>query len=102
MAPEGVVCRHTIGFNHVALGIENVGEDKDALTDAQVEADAALIAELARRHPTIRYLIGHHEYRDRSLPHFALYTELDPSYQPTVKIDPGEKFMTRLRELLKS
>ncbi|HJV33782.1 peptidoglycan recognition family protein [Geomonas sp.] len=101
LAPEDRVCRHTIGFNQVALGIENVAEDKDALTDAQLEADAALIADLAARHPSIRYLIGHYEYQDRSLPHFALRTELDPSYHPTVKIDPGERFMTRLRALLK-
>ncbi|HJV66757.1 MAG TPA: peptidoglycan recognition family protein [Geomonas sp.] len=100
LAPEDRVCRHTIGFNNVALGIENVGENKDALTGAQLQADAALIADLARRYPSIRYLIGHYEYRDRSLPHFALNTELDPGYRPTVKIDPGERFMTRLRELL--
>jgi N-acetyl-anhydromuramyl-L-alanine amidase AmpD len=101
-APDDVICRHTIGFNHVSLGIENVGEDKDALTQAQLESDAALIADLVARHPSICYLVGHHEYQDRSLPHFALHTELDPAYKPTVKIDPGELFMSRLRGILKS
>lgn len=101
LAPEDRICRHVIGFNNVALGIENVGEDKNALTDAQLQADAALIADLAGRYPTIRYLIGHYEYQDRSLPHFKLNTELDPSYHPTIKIDPGQPFMSHLRELLK-
>lgn len=101
LAPEDVICRHTIGFNHVALGIENVGEGKDALTDAQIEADAVLIADLVSRHPSIRYLLGHHEYQDRTLPHFVLHTELDPTYKPTVKIDPGERFMATLRSRLK-
>jgi beta-N-acetylhexosaminidase len=101
LAPDDVVCRHTIGFNHVALGIENVGEGKGVLTDAQLEADAALIADLVARHPSIRYLLGHHEYQDSSLPHYALRTEFDPAYRPTVKIDPGDRFMTSLRRILK-
>lgn len=100
LAPEEVICRHVIGFNHVALGIENVGDSELALTGAQLESDAALIADLVARHPSIRYLVGHHEYQDPTLPHFELHRELDPSYRPTVKSDPGERFMTRLRELL--
>ncbi|UFS70640.1 N-acetylmuramoyl-L-alanine amidase [Geomonas sp. RF6] len=101
LAPDNVVCRHTIGFNHLALGIENVGEGESALTEAQLEADAALIADLVSRHPSIGYLLGHHEYQDKALPHYALRRELDGRYRPTVKIDPGERFMTRLRNLLK-
>lgn len=101
LAPDDVVCRHIIGFNHVALGIENVGYNEAELTDAQLEADAALVAELKRRYPSIDFLIGHHEYQDRSLPHYALHRELDPSYKPTLKIDPGARYMARLRALLK-
>lgn len=101
LAPDEVVCRHVIGFNHLALGIENVAEGEAALTEAQLESDAALIAGLVARHPGIRYLVGHHEYQERTLPHFALRRELDPSYRPTFKTDPGERFMTRLRGLLK-
>ena len=100
LAPENVVCRHTIGFNHVALGIENVGADSDDLTEAQIAADAMLIHDLATRYPTLEYLIGHHEYMDASLPHFTLFRELDPGYRPTVKIDPGPAFMKRLRSVL--
>lgn len=101
LAPDDVICRHVIGFNHVALGIENVGRDEADLTEAQLQADAALIAELKRRYPTIDYLIGHHEYQNRSLPHYVLHRELDPAYKPTVKHDPGIRYMLRLRALLK-
>ena len=100
LAPDDVVCRHTIGFNHVALGIENVGKDKRDLMDPQVTADALLISELVKKYPTIEYLIGHYEYMDATLPHFALFRELDAGYRPTVKIDPGPEFMKRLRSVL--
>ncbi len=99
-AEENVICRHTIGFNHVALGIENVGSGAEQLTEAQAEADAALIARILRRHPSIRYLIGHHEYRDSWRPHYKLYREDDPAYRFTDKIDPGAVFMTRVRSIL--
>jgi hypothetical protein len=83
------------------VGIENVGRDGASLTVAQLEADAALVRDLAGRLPSIRYLIGHHEYTDRRLPHYALFKELDPNYRPTVKSDPGPEFMSRLRERVK-
>lgn len=101
LAPDDVICRHIIGFNHVAIGIENVAADKDGLTTAQLDADARLINELVKRFPTIEYMVGHHEYQDRTLPHFALNLELDSSYKPTVKIDPGEEYMLKLRKILK-
>lgn len=100
LLPEDMVARHAIGFNHVALGIENVAKDADALTEAQLDADAALVEELLRRHPTVEYLIGHHEYADKTLPHHALFKELDAGYELTVKSDPGAAFMRRLREKL--
>jgi N-acetylmuramoyl-L-alanine amidase len=100
-AADDILCRHIIGFNHLALGIENVAGDQRGLTDAQLKADAELIAELVRRHPTVNYLIGHHEYEDRSLPHYRLRLELQKGYRPTAKVDPGREFMARLRELLK-
>lgn len=101
MAEDDILCRHIIGFNYLALGIENVAANGNGLTEKQLETDAALIAELARKHPTVRYLIGHHEYEDRSLPHYRLKRELQKGYGPTPKIDPGARFMARLRELLK-
>jgi N-acetylmuramoyl-L-alanine amidase len=100
LAPEDILCRHTIGFNYTAIGIENVAADAGHLTDRQAEATAALISRLVRRHPSLRYLIGHHEYRDTTLPHYRLFIENDPSYRFTDKIDPGPLFMTKVRQLL--
>lgn len=100
LAPDNEICRHTIGFNHVALGIENVGRDSSDLTDAQITADAMLISDLVRKYPTIEYLIGHHEYMNASLPHFVLFRELDAGYRPTVKHDPGPAYMKKLRSRL--
>src|SRR5262249_21926382 len=44
LMPETQYARHCIGLNHVAIGVENVGdEQKWPLTDAQVDADARLV-----------------------------------------------------------
>ena len=100
LAGEDVLCRHIIGFNHTAIGIENVAANADDLTTAQLDANAALISRIVQRQPALRYLLGHHEYRDRSLPHYQLYREVDATYRFTDKVDPGLLFMTRLRALL--
>jgi N-acetylmuramoyl-L-alanine amidase len=95
LLPEDRVARHTIGLNHLAIGIENVGGlDRYPLTEAQVEADAALVRDLAARFP-ITHLIGHYEYRQmEGHPYFK---ERDPFFR-TVKADPGPEFMLRVRE----
>ena len=87
--------RHTIGLNHVAIGVENVGDgDKWPLTEAQFQANVALIRALVGRHP-ITHLIGHHEYR--RMEGHPYFKELDPRYR-TRKSDPGDRFMSRVRE----
>jgi N-acetylmuramoyl-L-alanine amidase len=101
LAPENIVCRHIIGFNYTAIGIENIAADADHLSDRQAQATAALVSRVLERHPSIRYLIGHHEYRDSMLPHYRLLVEKDASYRFTEKIDPGPLFMARVRQLLK-
>ena len=101
LIPTTVMARHVIGFNHVALGIENVSGNEAGLTDAQLEANAQLIAYLTMKHPSIKYMIGHLEYMNKRYPHAHLYKAKDPFYQPYVKIDPGTTFMRRLRKLLK-
>jgi N-acetyl-anhydromuramyl-L-alanine amidase AmpD len=95
LQPETRFARHCIGLNHIAIGIENVGDGaKYPLTDAQVAADAALVRDLARRF-SITHLLGHHEVmRFRDHPYFV---ELDPTYKND-KGDPGATFMTRVRE----
>jgi N-acetylmuramoyl-L-alanine amidase len=101
LAPDNLVCRHTIGFNWTAIGIENVGNDAASLTDAQAAATAALVSRLVARHPSITCLIGHDEYRNSTLPHYRFFREHDRSYRFTDKVDPGPAFMGRVRGLLK-
>jgi N-acetyl-anhydromuramyl-L-alanine amidase AmpD len=95
LQPETRYARHCIGLNHIAIGIENVGDEPThPLTDAQVEADAALVRDLAARFP-ISHLLGHYEVmKFRADP---LFVELDPSYKND-KPDPGARFMARVRE----
>jgi N-acetyl-anhydromuramyl-L-alanine amidase AmpD len=100
LLPESDMGRHAIGYNHVALGIELTGSSADKLTPAQLEACAALVADIARRTPSITYLCGHHEYVQEGRAHTVLYRELQPGYGPTRKTDPGEAFMNALRRLL--
>jgi N-acetyl-anhydromuramyl-L-alanine amidase AmpD len=108
--PETAIARHAIGLNPVAIGIENVGDadlgergaGKAPLTAAQLRADAALVRHLVGAHPTIRYLIGHQDYReleDPRHPAHALFHEAVPGYR-TEKKDPGHRFLRRLRREL--
>jgi hypothetical protein len=95
LQPETRYARHCIGLNHIAIGIENVGDGKRyPLTDAQVAADAALVRDLTHRFHITR-LLGHHEvmgFRDH-----PEYVERDASYAND-KDDPGDAFMARVRE----
>lgn len=99
LQPETRFARHCIGLNHLAIGIENVGDDaRWPLTDAQVAADAALVRDLAARFP-ITHLLGHSEvmsFRDH-----PYYLERDPTYRNT-KRDPGPQFMSRVRALVEN
>ncbi len=101
LLPEDIIGRHTIGFNHVSIGIENVACNQKELTEQQLAVNAELVSYLVRRYPAIRYLIGHFEYMNERLPHFVLFKELDKNYRPTAKKDPGRKFMKDLRRLMK-
>ena len=94
LQPETRFARHCIGLNHIAIGIENVGDGaKYPLTDAQVAANAALVRMLAARH-SITHLLGHSEVmRFRKHPYFV---EREPGYRNT-KNDPGDAFMTAVR-----
>ncbi len=92
LQPDTRFARHCIGLNHVAIGVENVGDEaRWPLTDAQVASNAWLVRELVRRH-RIELLIGHHEVTDDH----PLFLELDPRYR-NQKPDPGDSFMSRVR-----
>ncbi|MBZ0231280.1 MAG: N-acetylmuramoyl-L-alanine amidase [Deltaproteobacteria bacterium] len=98
LMPETRMARHAIGVNHVAIGVENVGdEDRYPLTDAQVEANAALVRDLVARFPTIELLVGHHEVR--ALEGTPWFVERDPTYR-NKKPDPGARFMAAVRAKL--
>lgn len=102
LIPDTIIARHVIGFNHLALGIENVAADSSELTEAQLESNARLIRYLVHRYPTIRYIVGHDESSDPTLPHFGLYLGKNPAYKPHGKADPGPLFMSKLRRRLEA
>ena len=94
LLPDTAFARHTIGLNHVAIGVENVGDgDRNPLTPAQVRANTLLVRQLCASLP-IGWLIGHSEYR--SLEGTPLFVEVDPDYR-TVKPDPGAAFLAEVR-----
>jgi N-acetyl-anhydromuramyl-L-alanine amidase AmpD len=96
LLPETTFARHVIGLNYLAIGIENIGSDDMPLTNAQLAANEKLIRYLKRKYP-IDYVIGHHEYQ--RFQNTDLWKETDPNYR-TVKSDPGDSFMNRLRKKL--
>ncbi len=94
LLPETTMARHCIGLNHVAIGIENVGDGaRWPLTAAQVDADAALIRHLASRHP-ITHLIGHSE--SNAMRRHPYWRERDAAYRNS-KSDPGGGFLKKVR-----
>lgn len=100
LMPETQMARHVIGLNHNAIGIENVGgaDSKEDLTEAQAKANAFLVCYLKKKYPAIHDVIGHMEYtKFKKTP---LWLEKDPKYQ-TPKMDPGQKFLNRVKWLIK-
>ena len=99
--PETNFARHIIGYNHCAIGIENVGgyDGNEDLTDAQLAANVRLIKYLHAKYPTIKYVFGH--YQQDAARASGLYIELVAGYR-SYKNDPGKIFMRGLREQLES
>jgi len=101
LMPENWMARHVIGLNYSSIGVENVGgkgNKADDLTPAQLRSNIALVRYLKGKYPTIKYLIGHLEYRQ--MESTALWLEKDKGYR-TVKADPGKKFMSEVRSQVK-
>ncbi|WP_338156656.1 peptidoglycan recognition family protein [Robiginitalea aestuariiviva] len=95
---DTLMARHTIGLNHCAIGIENVGGTPETpLTEAQLKANIWLVRHLKASFP-ITYLIGHHEYT--SFEGHPLWLEQDSAYR-TEKTDPGPAFMNDVRRAVK-
>jgi N-acetylmuramoyl-L-alanine amidase len=98
LLPDTLMARHTIGLNHCAIGIENVGGTAETpLTPEQEKANTILVRSLAKTYP-IEYLIGHYEYT--AFEGHPLWLEKDSQYR-TSKTDPGEAFMKKVRSNLK-
>jgi len=101
LMPENWMARHVIGLNYSSIGIENIGgkDNKiDDLTPAQRQANIDLVLYLKAKYPSIEYLVGHHEYKQ--MESTSLWLEKDKGYR-TVKSDPGEKFMSDIRDGVK-
>ena len=99
LAPETSLCRHIIGYNWCAIGIENVGGNGDTenLTEEQLTANIQLIRYLHRKYPTIGYVFGHYQQVEARAS--GLYRENVSGYY-SIKADPGTWFMRGLRENL--
>jgi len=103
LVPVDVICRHTVGLNLVALGIEHVGmSDAEILDDpAQMKASLHLTAWLMQRYRIpLGDVIGHAESLTSPWHH-----ELYPSWRCQTHADwqPADMavYRTRLRALLR-
>jgi hypothetical protein len=97
LMPDSLFARHVIGLNYCAIGVENVGSEKQPLTKAQLNANVRLIRYLKQKYP-IEYVIGHYEYKQ--FIGTPLWKETNPNYL-TQKTDPGISFMKKVREKIK-
>lgn len=98
LMPETTMARHTIGLNHCAIGIENVGGTENMpLTKAQLKSNIYLVNYLASKYD-IDFVIGHQEYT--LFEGHPLWLEVDDGYR-TQKTDPGMDFMEKVRKATK-
>ncbi|RIV30739.1 N-acetylmuramoyl-L-alanine amidase [Flagellimonas lutimaris] len=98
LMPETTMARHTIGLNHCAIGIENVGGTKGMpLTKQQLKSNIYLVKYLASKY-NIDYVIGHQEYT--LFEGHPLWLEVDDGYR-TKKTDPGMDFVEKVRKATK-
>jgi beta-N-acetylhexosaminidase len=99
-----VMCRHTVGLNYVALGIEDVGtSDAEILHDpAQLRSALALTAWLVGRfHIRIRNVIGHNESLSSPY-HKELYKPWAHQTHGDWKHSDMNVFRSKLRALLRA
>ena len=74
LVPPSIICRHTVGLNYTAIGIEHVGTSDGQILDDKRQLDASLKLTLwlmSRYGIRLRNVIGHNEsltspyHRDR-------------------------------------
>lgn len=99
LMPTNWMSRSVIGLNNSTISIENIGGPflTPHLTAAQVNSNVYLIKTLRKKYSTIKYVIGHQEYR--ALAHSPLWLEKDNHYH-TIKDDPGSTFLQQVRSRL--
>ena len=98
LVPLDVMCRHTVGLNWAAIGIEHVGvSDAQVLADAaQMRASLALTVWLMWRYSIpLADVIGHNESLSSPYHH-----DLVPAFQHQTHSDWNHADMTRYRALL--
>lgn len=98
LVPLGIRCRHVIGLNHVAIGIEHTGySDADVLGNRrQLRASVRLTRWLRCRYRIpIRDVIGHNESLSS-----RYYRELVPSMKGLTHGDFRHSSMRRYRKAL--
>ncbi len=79
LVPLNTMCRHTVGLNYTAIGIEHVGMSDQQILDNPRELQASLRLTLwlmAKFHIQLRNVIGHNESLTSPYHH-----ELDPSWR---------------------
>jgi hypothetical protein len=85
LVPLGIMCRHTVGLNWTAIGIEHVGSsDQEVLGDpAQIGASLRLVRWLrCHYHVAVHNVIGHNEslsspYHREDVPSLRTQTHSD-------------------------
>jgi N-acetyl-anhydromuramyl-L-alanine amidase AmpD len=64
LVPPSIICRHTVGLNYTAIGIEHVGTSDGQILDDKRQLDASLELTLwlmSRYRIRLRNVIGHNE-----------------------------------------
>jgi N-acetyl-anhydromuramyl-L-alanine amidase AmpD len=98
LVPLYLRCRHTVGLNWTAIGIENVGFSDQAILEnpRQMAASLRLTRWLRCRYSiALKNVIGHNESLSSPFHH-----ELVPAFQHQTHSDWNHHDMTRYRSLL--
>lgn len=85
LVPLSVMCRHAVGLNYTAFGIEMVGTSDQEIFDTPAELNAALqltVWLMDRFHIDVGNVIGHNENRNS-----PFHMEAYPSWQCQTHLD---------------
>ncbi|RAP33148.1 hypothetical protein DID75_02955 [Candidatus Marinamargulisbacteria bacterium SCGC AG-410-N11] len=100
LIPSTIKARSTIGYNHTAISISNEAYENQGLNFKQAKSTVDLINYLKTKHPSIEFVIGHHEYNHKRMPHFKLYHNPNETIKPIIQINPGWSFMKKIRLMM--